>query len=226
VSLKVVKQYIENQIRIPGASALGVRQKNVRCRRRGMEGKKEHYVDWFCSTVRVMGASVPGTASLLRIQDEIATKQMDERISRLEDPISHLHEDVRKVSKDIFDKMVELDSDVLEFDEEFYERYNRVLTILDSRGLLKREGPPHISLTDPGYILYLCRLFADQASMETLYETIDSCPPGEAFSSQGLQEQLHLPLPSIEAMFKVFEAKGLGWVNECTGGFTEYIGTA
>jgi hypothetical protein len=197
-----------------------------------MEKKKEKYADWFCLAIRVIGASFGGTASLLRAQDEIAAKQMKERIERLEDPISNLHEDARKVSKEIFDKMVELDSEVLEFDEEFYAKNNRVLAIFDSKGLLKGKGVlskryyTHIILTDPVYILYLCNLFADTNSMKKLYETVDSCQPGDALLSRKLQEELDLPLPSIEAMFKIFEAKGLGLVSEFTGGITRYMGKA
>ncbi len=199
----------------------------------------DQFFDWFSSSVRSIGASFPFAASLVQAQAEIDAKQIGkdvkqikDRLERIEDPISNLHEDARKISKEIFDKMVELNSKYLEFDEEFYAENNRVLTILDSKGLLKGQGNmtkrhyTRIILTNPVYVLYLCDLFIDKSSMEKLYETVDSCHLGEVILSKKLQEELSLPFPVIEAMFKIFEAKGLGFIDEFPGNNTRYMGKA
>jgi hypothetical protein len=187
---------------------------------------------WFSSVVHIAATQFPVTSALSRWQDEIDRRKTEERLIRLEDPISQLHEDAQKVSRAIFDKMVELDSQYLEFDEEFYATNNRVLTIFDAERLLKGHGDmtrlyyTFIVLTNPLYILYLCDLFADKDSMEKLYKAVDSCHLNESLLSKDLQEELTLPFPVIEAVFEIFEAKGLGFLSKFPGNLTRYIGKA
>lgn len=132
----------------------------------------------------------------------------------------------------LFDKMVELDSAYLQFDRQFYGENSRVLAILEKHGLIKGAHcltelyHAGLILTDPAYILYMCHLFADAGLMNKLYEIVDSCRLGEGFLSKTIQKETGLSLPIIEAMFKIFEAKGYGTVHEYTGNITRYMGTA
>ena len=186
-------------------------------------------IDWFCKVIRVAGASFPVTASLVQLQAEIDNIAMSERIRRFEDPISYLHEDVAKVSQLVFDKLVAKGSIDLNFDDSFYLKYSRALATLDKSGYisLNRELgyriPISINLSDPTFILYLCSGNENSLNMESLIETVDKCLFNNWLNGKEIESNLKIPMPVVNAVFEIYEAKGYGFiVREC--GIINYCG--
>lgn len=54
---------------------------------------------WFTSFVKVAGASFPVTSSFVQLLSELDSREIKERISKLEDPISNLHPEIHELSR-------------------------------------------------------------------------------------------------------------------------------
>jgi len=188
-------------------------------------------MDWLMSMIRIAGASFPGASSLVQLQAEIDSEALLQRVSKLEDPISFLHELVPEVSKCIYDMIKSTNSNKVEFDDSFYEKYSRPLAVLESQEFIRgshalgKSFARGFRITDPSFILYLCALAEDNQKMESLIKTVDVCPKGKWLDGKIIQESLGLPLPVIQAVFEIYEAKGYGL---CSGevGSTKYMSKA
>ena len=195
----------------------------------GVRPKKETGMDWLFSIVRIAGASFPGSASFVQLQGEIETKKILNRVQQLEDPISFLHEKAPEVSKRLYEKMKAEDSNLVEFEREFYEQYSRPLAALESQGLIRgnhgldNSYSAGILFIDPSYIMYMCALCEDPTKMETLFKLVDECKPRGFID--GKKTGIDLPLPAIEAVFQIFESKGYGLYDQ-TIGVSHYTGVA
>lgn len=180
-------------------------------------------MDWFMSIVRIAGASFPGASSLVQLQAEMDSKALLERVSNLEDPISFLHELVPELSKLLYDKIRTTNSNKLAFDENFYEKYSRPLAALESQGFIKgshavgKSFATGLRVNDPSFIMYMCALAEDKQKMESLMKIVDECPKDNWLNGKQLQESLRLPLPVIQAVFVIYEAKGYGLCSKEIG---------
>lgn len=182
------------------------------------------------SIVRIAGASFPGASSLVQLQAEIDSKALLERISKLEDPISSLHELVPEVSRLIYDGIKSSNSKELKFDDSFYEKYSQPLAILESQGFIKgnhaamsKSFAAGITVTDPSFIMYMCALAENKQKMESLIKIVDDCSKRNWLNGKQLQELLGLPLPVIQAVFEIYEAKGYGQCSKEIGSH-KYMG--
>src|SRR6266540_2659176 len=92
---------------------------------------------WLSTIIRTTGAMTLWTVPLVQLQSELDARKVQERLAKLEDPISSLHEDVRAVSRDIYEFLKSSNNNKVNPDAEFYSKYQRVLAILDARGLIK-----------------------------------------------------------------------------------------
>lgn len=193
--------------------------------------EKENGMDWFVSIVRIAGASFPVASSLVQLQAEIDSKELLQRVSKLEDPISYLHELVPELSKGIYEAIKSTNSNKVEFDDIFYEKYSRPLAALESQGFIKgghtlgKSFAAGLRLTDPSFIMYLCALAENKQKMESLINEVDDCPKGKWLNGKAIQESLGLPLPVIQAVFDIYEAKGYGLCSR-TIGESQYMGKA
>lgn len=183
------------------------------------------------SIVRVVGSSFPATSWLVQLQAEINSKELLERLDKLEDPISYLHKDVPELSRLIYQKLklVNSDSVRLTFNDEFYNKYDRALATLESQGYIKGghiQGKKYavgIRLVDPSYIMYLCVLEEDGEKMSSLIKVVDNCKNGECLDGNKIQKSIDLPLPVIKAVFNMYELKGYGWCSKEIGSI-RYMG--
>ena len=186
-------------------------------------------MDWFLSIVRIAGAAFPATAALVQLQSEIDSRIFKKRIERLEDPISHLHSDIPDVARNIYQKLIQTDSTVLEFDENFYQNFSHALAVLESEGHINlnhsigKKYASSISLIDPSFIMYMCAIAEDHERMETLVDQIDNCQTGEWLDGEEIQTNIDLPLTVIKAVFELFESKGYGVCSQ-TRGKCMYLG--
>ncbi len=171
-------------------------------------------LDWFLAIIRIAGASFPGATSLVQLQAEIDTDDMKERITKLEDPISLLHEDVPKVSKIIYKKLKEENAIILEFNDEFYDKFSKPLAVLASKDFINAHhtiGNRYqggIGLSDPSFIMYLCAIAEEYKKMEALHEILEECKIGDWIN--GKEIDIDLPLPVIRAIFEIYESNGYG----------------
>jgi len=188
-------------------------------------------MDWFFSFVKVAGASFPVTSSFVQFLSEIESREMLERIHRLEDPISGLHPDINTLSELLYDAIRTTDDSHFEFKDEVYDKFSRALACLQSEGLIKGHhslGGKYtagLSIADPSYIIYMCALFEDAEKMERLYQYVDDCSIGISLNGKDIKETIGLPLPVIRAAFQIFEAKGYGICSREVGSVV-YIGNA
>ena len=188
-------------------------------------------IDWFFKVVRIAGVNFPGAASFLQLQAEIDSLTMDARVKNLEDPISNLHEHVKPLSELIYQKIKSTDFIHLELESSEYENFSRVIALLASAGHIETEHaagssvPIGISLSDPTYIMYLCKLFEHAHKMEELIGLVDSCMIGEWLDGTSIAESIELPVCVVDAVFRIYEAKGLGLVSPEVGE-SSYLGQA
>jgi hypothetical protein len=188
-------------------------------------------MDWFIKIVRIAGASFPGASSLVQLQSEIDSQAMANRLEELSDPISYLHEDVPEVSKLIYKNLRDKDSSILDFSEEFYRKFSRPLTALESIGLISKNGvigsriPCGINLIDPSFILYMCNLAEDPHKMQAITDIVDSCELGLWLDGVQLKDSIKLPVTVIRAVFEVYESKGYGIMSK-TIGTCQYLSNA
>ena len=188
-------------------------------------------VDWFLKIVRIAGVNFPVAASFVQLQAEIDSSAMAARINKLEDPISNLHEDVKSVSEVIYLKLKSTDFIHLELETGEYQRFSRAIAALDAAGYIDTQNaagspfPIGISLSDPSYIMYLCKLFEDSHKLEELVGLVDRCMIGEWLDGTSIAESIELPVCVVDAVFKIYEAKGFGCVSPEVGECS-YLGQA
>jgi hypothetical protein len=186
-------------------------------------------MNWFYSIIRVAGASFPGASSLVQLQAEIDSKVLDDRISKLEDPISNLHSDVPDLSRNIYRNLKTYNSAYLDFDEDFHKKYSRALAELESKCYIRRSDAigkncaPKIRILNPLYIMYLCKLEEDSKKMESLIKLVDECKAGESLDGNNIQMSIDLPLPVIKAAFEIYESKGYGLCSKTVGSCKYYV---
>lgn len=182
-------------------------------------------MNWFFKLVKIAGASFPVASSLVQLQSELDSDELNRRIQKLEDPISNLHEDVYGLSKGIYRELKNTDTINLNFSDEFYKKYSRALAALESSNYILQNYrigsriPLGIELSDPTYILYMALQFENQESMQEIFDIADRCQIGESVSAENLAPSLMLPKYVIRAVFEVFESKGYGLRS---GGMTKF----
>lgn len=188
-------------------------------------------VDWFLKLIRVAGVNFPGAASLIQLQAEIDSVKFNDRLRKLEDPISYLHEDVPELSKEIYRTLVHQDSVVLNFDDVFYVKYSRALAAIESQGLISKNSvlgsriPLGINLIDPSYILYMCALAEVDEKMEAIVNIVDSCKVGMWLDGEKIKDEINLPKNVIKAVFQIYESKKYGTCSRESGS-CKYMGNA
>ncbi|CAK8722407.1 hypothetical protein GMJAKD_11625 [Candidatus Electrothrix aarhusensis] len=172
-----------------------------------------------------------GTAAFIQLQAEIDSDKIEHRLRQFEDPISYLHEDVPALSKEIYQKLSTDDSIHLKFEEDFYNKFSRPLAALAANNLISekrgvfRSIPCGINLTDPTYILYMCRLAEDQNKMQKLFDLVDNCKRREWLNSEKLKGEIGLPECVVKAVFQIYESKGYGALSKTNYSY-QYRGTS
>jgi len=185
-------------------------------------------MNWFFTLVRSVGASFPGSASMVQLQAEIDSRETQRRLRALEDPVSGLHPDVRGLSKLIYDRL-RSSGNMIHVDEDMYARFARPLHILDSQGLIDvthvigRPFPDSFWVTNSSYIFYLCALFEDSGKMDSLVNRIDEASAGRWLRGAEFAAELDLPLPVVKAIFQLYERRGLGLLSKEIGTANYYV---
>jgi len=193
--------------------------------------KGERELEWLFRIARSFGATVPAAAFWVQLQSELDTKDIKERVHALEDPISRLHPQVPELSRILYAALREIDYGPIELSPQDLETYSRPLAILEANGYL---GGTHglgghrflggVYLTDTRFIVfYLCPRFEDNKKMRALTDAIDSSPRGRQLDGEQLKAELDLPLPTIRAVFALYESQGLGILSKETR-TTRYCG--
>src|SRR4051812_18777799 len=93
-------------------------------------------MNWFFASVRSIGASFPLASSLVQFHAELDSRATQERLRRLEDPVSVIHPDVREISRLIYQEIVRKGSTPVDFDPAFYQNYRRPLAMLEAAGYI------------------------------------------------------------------------------------------
>lgn len=188
-------------------------------------------MDWLLSIVRVAGASFPVASSLVQLNSEIESKALLQRVAKLEDPISHLHEQVPQLSRHIYERIKQSNSNSIEFADDFYKEYSRPLAALESQQFIKgghaigKQFAVGLRVIDPSYVMYMCALAVESQKMETLINEVDSCEVGKWINGFEIHESLGIPLPVVQAVFEIYEVKGYGLCSK-TIGESKYMGKA
>jgi hypothetical protein len=188
-------------------------------------------MDWLFSIIRIAGVAFPFASSLVQLQAELDNKDLSKRIKRLEDPISHLHDDISKVAEIIYSTLKTQNQNTLSFDTEFYKNYARPLAMLESQHCIQGNhciGHRYyagISLCDPSFVMYLCVLNEDEEKMKRLISITDTCKQWQWLNGISIAAELHLPQPVVEAVFQIYQSKGLGLLSQEIGTIN-YLGQA
>jgi hypothetical protein len=188
-------------------------------------------MEWFFKIVRVAGVNFPVAASLVQLQAELNSEVMALKFKKLEDPISFLHEDIPEISRLIYQKLRDNDSIILDFEEDFYTKYSRVLAVLEKERFISKNVvlgsriPLGINIIDASYIMYLCSLEEDSQKMQEIIEIIDRCEVGLWLNELDLKNSIGLPKYVIRAIFEIYESKGFGILSKEVGS-CNYMGNA
>jgi hypothetical protein len=163
------------------------------------------------------------TAPFVQLASDLESDRIKKDVNQLKDPISNLHPDIRILSKSIYKELIETDDIFLRMDDAFFQKFLQPLSILESNDAINLRKnvnatiPQGIFIKDPGYVLYLCKLYAEPVAMESLFEKIESCPRGNWLCSKKLKEELKLPAFVIEQVFRLYASKGFGLLSEPVG---------
>jgi hypothetical protein len=119
----------------------------------------------------------------------------------------------------------------LRFDPTFYTQYGRSLAVLEAQGFIVSThaiGAQYVDglwVHDPRYVVYLCALYEDQIKMDSLVHLLESCKPGQWLHGKDIEADLQLSRPVINALFQIYEARGLGSCSKEIGAVS-YVGRA
>jgi hypothetical protein len=180
-------------------------------------------VEWFFRFVRMAGASNPVSAIFLQIQSEVDAIEVNKRLDSLEDPIISMHDLSYELCKCLYQGMLDGGGFDLNLEDDFYSNYSRPLAIFEAKGYVKRimgVGCQHVTvveLTDPSFIVYLGRKFADQISIAELYDLVENCQVGEHIDGIQLGNALNVPFLIVRALFQVCQNNGIGLLSNETG---------
>lgn len=189
-------------------------------------------MNWILTIARMLGTATPWTSWLVQLHAELSAEQLDERIGRLEDPISLLHEDVPRLSEAIYAKLGSAESSTVSLDEADYKTFSRPLAVLEAKGLVRGQhaiGKPFaggLTVSDHSFALYMCARFEAKAKMDKLVDIVDSCRRGMSLRAQDVMKETGLANPIVVAVFKAFESKGLGICSREIGLNQYYMGKA
>ncbi len=185
-------------------------------------------MNWLFPLARVIGAGVPFGGVLVQLNAEWDARKVQERLQKLEDPISSLHPDVREFSRVAYDHIRATGESRLELSEADLAKYSRVIAILEGSGSLRgqhvlgRQHPLACWLNDPTYVLYMAALFEDPDAMAGLTDRVNSGSAGTWLRGADLAKEYRVPLPVVRAMFQLYERRGLGLLSREIGA-TNYL---
>lgn len=188
-------------------------------------------IEWFLKIIRVAGVNFPISAALVQLQAEHDSELVALKFKELEDPISFLHDDMYEVTKIIYQNLRNKDSISLDFEDEFYLRYSRVLAVIEKEGFISKNSvfgsriPLGINIIDASYIMYMCNLKEDPKKMQEIIDIVDRCEVGLWLHGDDLKDSIGLPKYVIRAVFEIYENKGFGILSK-TIGSCDYLGSA
>jgi hypothetical protein len=177
----------------------------------------------FIKLMRIAGVNFPVAASFIQISNEIAASKVEERLNKLEDPISFLHEDIPKLSQVIYIGLNDNQSTTLSFREDVYDKYSRAFAVLSSEGFIEQHNqagtiyPFAITVIDETYIAYLCARFENKEKMDKLVSIVDSCKVGKWLNGKEIAAKIELPIFVVQAVFKIYESREFGFVSKTIG---------
>jgi len=180
-------------------------------------------MNWLLSLARVIGAGIPFGGAVVQMSAEWDAHQVQQRLNKLEDPISALHPEVREFSKVLYAHIASGNRPQIELSERELDRFARVVAILESNGFLgvtrtlTGKHPAALWVKAPIYILYMAALFEDPDAMAKLIDAIDSCAAGRWLKGADLASEYHVPLPVVRAIFELYEMRGLGLLSKEIG---------
>jgi len=185
-------------------------------------------MNWLFSLARVIGAGIPFGGVLVQVSAEWDAHTVQQRLQKLEDPISVLHPDVRQFSEAVYGQIRMSNQTQLQFSEEELARYARVIAILEHAGqvcarhALGRQHPVALWIEDSQYLLYMAALFEDPDAMGRLVNHVDACIAGSWLRGADLAAEYELPVPVVRAVFQMYAGKGLGILSREVG-VTNYM---
>ncbi|MES3035273.1 MAG: hypothetical protein V4813_14845 [Gemmatimonadota bacterium] len=188
-------------------------------------------MNWLFPLARVIGAGIPFGGVLVQISAELDSRQVQQRLTKLEDPISALHPDVRDFSRVVYEQMRATQTSRIQFADDDLTRHARVIALLENAGHLRgshaigQRHPIALWLESPQYVLYMAALYEDTDAMGRVFSHLDSAPPGTWLKGEGLATQYEVPLPVVRALFELYDSRGLGVLSKETGA-TNYMSRA
>lgn len=172
-------------------------------------------MNWFFSMVRIAGTVFPQTAWLVQLDSEIKSDEIQKRLQKLEDPLSAIHPDVKELSRHVYHLLANADLNSLHLTDDQYDRYSKPLAMLEAQGcirgshaLTRRFAAGFRPL--PGYVLYMCALYADARKMDRLVAMVEESPRGTWIHGRDIAKELDVPVRVVKSVFDLYEAKGLG----------------
>lgn len=181
-------------------------------------------MNWLFSITRIVGASFPVASSLVQLQAERDSNEIQRRLRRLEDPLSALHPQIRDVSGVLYQSVARLDSARVELSADQQVRFSRALAILETEGMIKGchafGHAPFIHglwIENHVYLLYMAALFEKPALMDKLVALMEATSAGEQLDGTAIATDLGLPSRVVKAVFQAFAAKGFGYSSQEVG---------
>lgn len=184
-------------------------------------------MNWLSILVRSVGAAFPVASSLVQLQAELDSVELQKRLRKLEDPISNLHPDVPDLSQRIY-RLLSASGNKIVTDD-IYPTFSRALHILEAQGAFNvprtfgRDYPETIWVTDPTYVLYMAALYEDPLRMDAAVSRIDQAVPKTWLRGSEIAGECEIPLAVAKAIFQLYEARGLGLLSKERGTVTYYV---
>lgn len=180
---------------------------------------------WLFPLLRVLGVNFPGFAAAVQLSAEYDARRVQERLRRLEDPISALHPDVPTVSALLYGRLrAGYGGAKVELSDEEVALFARPLALLEGAGRIRgthaigsRPFVGGVWLSDPEYLVYLATLHEDPDRTGPFLARVDAAPAGTWIRGAELAEEYGLPLAVVRAVFELYARRGLGVLSRELG---------
>jgi hypothetical protein len=182
------------------------------------------WVDDALAAVRIAAAIIPVAAPANQLHAEIEARNLKARLEKLEDPISGLHSDVPDVASILYEaaRANRGRPSSLDPGPEFFERYAKVLALLEGHGLVagtRSLGGQFLEGVRPAaaFVVYMATRYEEPARITAAVALVENAARGTWLDGRTIGDEIGVPWMLMAALFDIYEAKGLGIRSKETG---------
>lgn len=189
--------------------------------------KNSNELEWLKSLLKigVTFFSSDSISAVMQAANEVEGNSIESRINKLEDPIGSLHVDMIATCKFLYHALYRphQNSLCISMNKNVFEKYSKPLSLLKGHGYLEFSNsaasayPSDITLNNPFLIVYAAAVSGVNDKLNKITEKMDSVVRGQTLKGQIIAEKEEISIFVVDAFFKIWEEKGLGYCSRSVG---------